>query len=186
MRSWSLFLAVIVIAVASACCMEPTASPRPCPVEDLLLEESLFNEDFRQGAMPSKDAAPMRFGIDKIGAGFSSMTKGVAGEDIYLGRSVKETRRQFADFAGSEFSPRKGWTEWYMPDSFDYQSSVADQYRFGCYRHIASGVETCQAIGQYGPYLVRFHANISSILTYQDLGRMLQAIDEKAARCLGK
>jgi hypothetical protein len=176
---------VIVIIVATACQIEPTAYPQRCPVEDLLLDKSLFHEDFHRWS-PSKDAAPMRFGIRKVGVGFSSETKGGAIQAVYRGPSVKETQRQFTNFAGSEFSSREGWTEWYIPDSFDYQSSVADQYRFSCYRHIASGVETCQAIGQYGPYLIRFHADMSSILTYQDLDRMLQAIDEKAAWCLGK
>ena len=184
MRPKNLFSMAMIIIVATACRIVSTLPPPHCPIEDLLLDESVFPEDFFQ-TLPSKDGAPIRFGIDKIGVGFGSTTQpGGVGQDVYLGRSTKEAQREFIDWAKWEFSPREGWTEWYTPESFNYQSSTADQYRFACYKHIASGVETCQAIGQYGPYLIRFHTNLSTILTYQDLERMLQAIDEKAARCL--
>jgi hypothetical protein len=184
----SLFTVVFVIVVAMACQIQigPTRPPPPCPIEDLLLDKDVFSEDFFRG-LPSEESAPARFGIDKIGVGFGSTTKtGGVSQDVYLGASTSQTVKQFADFVRSEFSPRKGWTEWYIPDSFDYQGSVADQYRFGCYRHITSGVESCQAIGQYGPYLIRLHVNMDSLLTYQDLGRVLPAVDEKAAQCLGE
>jgi hypothetical protein len=182
MSAKSLFFAAIIIITSTACRIVSTLPSPHCPIEDLLLDESVFHKDFHR-SWPSEDGAPMRFGIDKIGVTFSSMTKGGAIQSVYLGGSVNETQRQFTDFVG-EFSSRKGWTEWYTPDTFDYQSSVADQYRFACYRHIESGVETCQAIGQYGPYLIQFYTKMSEILTYQDLEHMLQTIDEKAIRCL--
>jgi len=182
-KSW--FSAAIIFIVVTACPIQinPTLPPPPCPIADLLLDESLFHGDFSRSA---PWPPPMRFGVDKTGVTFSSKTKGGAIQDVYLGSSVKETQRQFTEYTKWEFFPFEGYTEWYTPNSFDYHSAVADQYQFACYRHMASGVETCQAIGQYGPYLIRFAADMSPVLTYQDLDRMLQAIDEKAARCLGK
>jgi hypothetical protein len=183
MKLRNVFLATATIIAATACRIVSALPPPPCPIENLLLDKSLFHEEFSRG-IPDKDSAPARFGIDKIGVGFGTMTKGGAVQDVYLGGSTKEAQEEFVDWAKWDFSSREGWTEWYIPGSFNYQSPVADQYRFACYKHIASGVETCQAIGQYGPYLTRFHTDLSTILTYQDLERMLQAIDEKAARCL--
>jgi len=185
-KSW--FFAAIVFIVVTACPIQinPTLPPPPCPIEELLLDKSTFPEDFFQ-TMPGKYSAPIRFGIDKIGVGFGSTTQtGGVAQDVYLGSSAEKAQKEFINWAKWEFSSREGWTEWYTPESFDYQSLVADQYCFACYRHIESGVETCQAIGQYGPYLIRFLANMDSLLTYQDLERALQAIDERAARCLGK
>lgn len=185
-RSRILFLAAIIIVVTTACRIGLAPSAPPCPIEDLLLDETPFHGDFYRG-LPSEDLAPMRFGIDKIGVDFGSVTRGGGVlQDVYLGSSTRSTQKQFTDFVGSGFSLRRGWTEWYVPDSFDYQSSVADQYRFACYKHIASGVETCQAVGQYGPYLIRLHANMSPILAYQDLERAFRAIDAQAAQCLGE
>jgi hypothetical protein len=178
----------IVFLMATACIKigaEPLPSP-PCPIESLLLDESFFHSDIHRTGPPSRDAAPMRFGVNRIGVGFTSMTQGGATQDVYQARSTEEAQKKFADYVNAKFSAREGWTEWYIPDAFNYQSSVADQFRFGCYRHEASDVETCQAVGQYDVYLIRFYANMSSILTYRDLERMLQAIDNKVAQCLAE
>jgi hypothetical protein len=186
MRLRNVVLAAIILIAVIACQIGSTLPPPPCPIEDLLLDESVFSEEFFRG-LPSKDSAPIRFGRDKIGVGFGSRTQtGGMAQDVYLGLGIRETQKEFEDWLKWEFSPREGWTEWYTPDAFDYQSSVADQYRFACYKHIASGVEDCQAIGQYGPYLIRFQATMSSILTYQVVERASQAIDAQAAQCLGQ
>jgi hypothetical protein len=176
----------LIAAIATVSCKAESMSwPQRCPVEDILLDESLFHQDFYRWS-PAEDAAPMRFGIEKIGVGFTSPSKGGAIQDVYRGTSVRAAQRQFADFVDTEFSSREGYTEWYMPDSLSHQSSVADQVQFACHKHIASGAEQCQAIIRYGPYLIRVHASMSSVLSYQDLERMLQAIDEGAAACLGR
>ncbi|MBN1935963.1 MAG: hypothetical protein JW934_14935 [Anaerolineae bacterium] len=180
----------VMLLMLLACRIQigPAPSPSPCSIESLLLDETFFHKDFYQTSVPSKDGAPMRFGINKIGTGFTSNQYGGATQEVYEGSDAKETRERFAEniATGYDFSSREGWTDWYIPDTFDYQSLVADQFRFRCYKHKASGVETCQAVGQYGVYLIKFEADMSPILTYQDLERMLQGIDDKAAQCLGK
>jgi hypothetical protein len=177
----------IALLTTVACVKIQTGSPQlpsPCPIESLLLNESFFHPDIHQTGPPSKDGAPKRFGVDKIGVGFTSMTQGGALQHVYQGKSAYETQKKFVDDVEGEFSSREGWTEWYQPDALNYQSSVADQFRFGCYRHKASGVETCKAFGQYDVYLLRFLADMSFILTYRDLYRMLEAIDTKMAQCI--
>ena len=160
--------------------------PPPCPIESLLLDESFFHPDIHRTGPPSRGGAPMRFGVNRIGVGFTSMTQGGATQDVYQGRSVEEAQKKFAEEVEWEFSAREGWTEWYIPNAFNYQSSVADRFRFGCYRHKTSGVETCQAFGQYNIYLIKLSADMSSILIYRDLERMLRAIDSKVAQCLAE
>lgn len=181
------FLIGIALLTTMACIKIGAGQPPPlppCPIESLLLDESFFHPDIHQTGPPSRDGAPMRFGVNRIGVGFTSMTQGGASQHVYQGRSVKEAQKKFAEEVEWEFSAREGWTEWYVPDTFNYQSFVADQIRFSCYRHKASGVETCQAFDQYDMYLIELSADMSSILTYQDLERMLQAIDSKVAQCL--
>jgi hypothetical protein len=49
---------------------------------------------------------------------------------------------------------------------------------------------TCQALGQYGEYLVRFHTSLDlshvECMSFSDLERILAAIDDKMALCLGQ
>ena len=181
-------LVMIIFLAGTACVIQlgPPPSPPPCPIEMLLIDESMFHKDFFQTGPPSKDAAPARFGVNKLGIGFSSMAQGGGIQNIYEGRNIEQTTKQFDEYANNVFSTRLGWTEWYIPDAFVYQSKVADQFRFSCYKHEASGVETCQAVGQYDVYLIRFLADMSTIFTYQDLERILQEIDNKADQCIAR
>ena len=176
----------ITLIVLSACSIlgkagEPAMSP--CPIEDLMIDESLFREGWLQEGPPEQRTALIRFGIRKLSVGFISQRHGVARHDVYEGENFEETEKQYFREVDSWFSPREGWTDWYTP-KFNYESPIADHYRFSCYTHKASGVETCAMMGQYGVYLTRFHADMSSIMTYDDLNRILQAIDGKMAKCL--
>ena len=176
----ALFLSVTACVIH----IGPTPAPSPCAIESLMLDESLFHDAIYQTGPPSKKGAPMRFGIDKRGVGFTSQTQGGAGQDVYEGRSARQTQEKFTEIVQFAFSRRKGYTDWYIPEGLHYQSAVADQMRFGCHRHEASGVEKCQVLSQYEVYLVRFHVDISSFLTHTDLERLLQTIDTKMAQCL--
>ncbi len=179
---------LLLFATLLACAIHigPTPPPSPCPIANLLVDETLFPEEFFQTEPPSKDAAPIRFGINKIGVGFTTMNKGGAIQQVYEGGSLQDTQKEYQEEISLLFSPRKGWTDWYIPSAFNYQSTVADQFRFGCYTHVASGVESCQAVGQYGVFLIRFHTDMSPVMTYRNLEHILQVIDRKAAKCLGR
>lgn len=176
------FLMIIACAVR----IGPPPPPAPCPIENLILEEASFHNEIHQTGPASKSGAPMRFGVNKLGVGFTSMTQGGATQDVYEGRSILQTQEKFTEQIDVEFSNQKGYTEWYTPTDFNYYSSVADQIRFACRRHEASNVENCRAIGQYNVYLIILDVDISSFLTYRDMARLLQTIDVKVTQCLGK
>jgi hypothetical protein len=67
---------------------------------------------------------------------------------------------------------------------------VADQYRFGCYTDEDFHCRHCQAVGQYGQYIVVFDAKLDldhpECLSFTDLERALVAIDERMAEHLGE
>lgn len=179
-------LTVILGVTVIACAIQigPAPPPSPCQIESLLIDQSLFHQDIYQTGPPTKSSAPMRFGINRIGIGFTSMTRGGAIQDIYEGRNLRETQAKFAEIISYEFSPREDYTDWYIPPTLHYQSNIADQFRYGCHRYVPSGVEICRAIVQYGVYLIIFDADVSDILTHRDIEKILQTIDTKAARCL--
>lgn len=183
------FLYLMVLVTLSACSVlgkvdKPIESS--CPIEDLMIDKSLFREGWYQEGPPSERAAVIRFGINRLSVGFLSQRHGVVGHDVYEGRSFEETEKQYFKEVDSWFAPREGWTEWYIPREFSYQSAIADQYRFECYTHNASGVETCKMMGQYNVYLTALHADMSPIMTYYDLDRILRSIDNKMAACLAE
>jgi hypothetical protein len=182
-------LNLITLVALSACSIlgkvdkpiEPT-----CPIEDLMIDKSLFQEGWYQEGPPSERATVIRFGINRLSVGFLSQRHGVVGHDVHEGRSSEETEKQYFKEIDSWFAPREGWTDWYIPREFNYQSAIADHYQFRCYTHKASGVETCKMMGQYGVYLTGLYADMSPIMTYYDLDRILQAIDSKMAKCLAE
>jgi hypothetical protein len=151
-----------------------------------MIDVSLFQEGWYQEGPPTERATVIRFGVKKLGVGFLSQRYGVAGHDVHEGRNSKETEKQFLKEVDSWFASREGWTDWYTPGEFDYQSEIADNYRFGCYTHEASGIETCKMMGQYDVYLTGLYVDMSPIMTYDDLEHILHTIDNKIAQCLRK
>ena len=180
-------LSWITLVVLSACSIlgkagEPAMSP--CPIEDLMIDESLFREGWLQVGPPKERTALIRFGIRKLSVGFIHQQYGIAGYDVYEGENFEETEKRFFEELDYWFPIEDGYTDWYIPRQFSYESTVADHYQFRCYTHKASGVERCAMMGQYGVYLTGFYADMSSVMTYYDLNRILQAIDGKMAKCL--
>jgi hypothetical protein len=157
-------------------------------METLMLDRSLFSKDWYQQSLPSERSASVRWGIERLGVSFISQKNGVAGQAVYRGRDSNETRAKYFDEITGPgwFHSDENETEWYIPSDFTYESTVANNYRFGCQTHKPSGVQSCQFVGQYEVYLIRFRTDMSSIMTYEDLERILQAIDNKMAQCLEK
>jgi hypothetical protein len=156
-------------------------------METLMIDQSLFSsEDWYQQGPPSERAAPVRLGVERLGVSFISMRNGVTLHQIYRERDYEKAKAEYYDEVKSWFHSRDDETDWYIPSGFDYKSSVADNYQFRCQTHKPSSVENCQLVGRYGTYIIRFHTFMSPIMTYDDLERMLQAIDNKMAQCLNK
>lgn len=180
-------LSLIALVALSACSIlgkvDKPIEPM-CPIEDLMIDSSLFREGWYQEGPPEERTALIRFGIRKLSVGFISQRYGVAGHDVYEGESSEETEGRFSKELDYWFAPEDGYTDWYIPREINYESTIADHYQFKCYTHKVSGVERCAMMGQYDVYLTGFYADMSPIMTYYDLHRILQAIDTKMAECL--
>ncbi len=182
-------LAIIAASTLSCICVGLRCWGSPAapafPIEQLLVDESLFAEGwYQQGEPISRDLVSL--GVDRIGVTFISHG-GVALHDVYRCGSAARSVREYPGRIESWFSLREGWGPWSVPAELAYQSLVADQSRFACYTHQSSGVQTCQAVGQYEEYLVRFHTDMSpDYMTFAHLERILVAIDERMALYLAK
>jgi hypothetical protein len=165
-------------------CRPPPAAP--CDIETLLVEETVLREGWEESGPPRSAEATVRFGIEKIGTGFSTPRDGVAIQGVYRAEDASAAASGYQDFM-SFFSLREDETEWFLPSELTYGGLGADRSRLGCSTHRTNGVERCQFIAQYGVYLVRFHTYMSpDMMTYEDLERILQDIDRRMAKCLGQ
>lgn len=160
--------------------------PPPCPIEDLIVDISSFPAGWTQNSPPRERNAPIRWGVDKRGVSFSTQEYGGAIQDVYRGRNLDDAGKGYFNLSESWFRLREAEGDWYIPSEFSYESIIADHYRFGCSIHKPSGFQTCQMAAQYGVYVTRFYTGMSPLMTYSDLERILQAIDNKMGQCLGK
>jgi hypothetical protein len=179
------FVAPMLVCTNTCFPPAPRATPeRQIPLEELLMDETVFPAGWRGG---EPGIAPLRIG-ERLVATFHPPTNvGLALHDVYRCRSAEAAATAYEDNIDSYFfSPREGRTSWSMPPELSYESTVADQFRLGCRTHIEHGSERCQAVGQYDEYVVHFAADMSSVMTYDDLEHILQAIDERMAHYLGK
>lgn len=181
-----LFMMTLLLG-ASGCCSVVTCVPppdAPCSIETLLVDEAAFPKGWEQQGVPDSRGAPASFGVERIGIGFSTLTRGVAVQHVYRAFNTHTAVAGYHSFM-SYFSVREEETEWILPTELVHSSQVADQYRLGCSTHRTSGIQLCQFVGQYGPYLVRFHTYMSSdMMTYKQFEHILQDIDRRMANCL--
>lgn len=186
---WKRKLSILVLFLGLACGISTDpAVPPPCPMENLMIDLSLFPDDWYQQGPPWEKAATVSWGVEKLGVTFVSSVNGVAQQDVHRGRNVQKAKEGYPELASSWFHIREDETDWYTPTEFDYKSLVANQYRFGCQTHQSSSgeIETCQLVAQHEVYIMRFHTLMSPIMTYNDLGHILQDIDNKTAQCLAE
>jgi hypothetical protein len=100
----------------------------------------------------------------------------------------------YAEYLPAEFRSALRLTPWETPIDLQYQSHVADQFRFACadfqYADADGNLNRytrCTAMAQYDEYVSVFFTYISlESMTYSDLERILKAIDERMAHYLGK
>ena len=182
-------IAVLVSSTLSCVDITVDGGPVPTPsfpIESLLLDESAFPEGWTAyEAFEPRDG----FGLP-ISITFSpprDSAGGMALHAAYIARSSQEAAHGYQTWADFWFweSERRG--PWSVPRELPYQSQVADPFRFACYRERGDGRQVCQAVGQYGRYMSRFHTFMNpDTMTFADLERILVAIDERMAFYLGK
>lgn len=170
-------------------CGGGTHPPPSYAIEDLLLDESAFPGGWRayENTFDPRERLPAdRIGLTYIVNGGPHSI--IAIHEVY--RFSDGSRCAALGYQKNTplwFAPREGQTLWAVPAELPYQSSVANQFRFGCYVEEAGGRQACQAVGQYEQYLTRFHTFVNpENMSFADLERILIAIDEKMALYLGK
>lgn len=180
-----LIVATLLVSATTSCCgvvLEGPPPPAPCGIESLLVTESLFPTGWKEESARVEDA-PARFGVEKIGKGFSS-AEPLAIHQVYRATDASAAARGYEDFQ-SDFASRDDQSDWIVPGGLSYKSSIADEFRVGCAVRYPSKQERCLFIGHYGVYVVRFHTHMSpELMTYQDLERILLDIDRRMAECL--
>ncbi|HUW12584.1 MAG TPA: hypothetical protein VM537_22850 [Anaerolineae bacterium] len=183
---------VVIVVGCSVSCLDITVDGGPVPtptfpIESLLLDESAFPEGWvAYEPHEPKDGFGLSVCIHYSPPATSA--GGIALHAAYIARSPEEAVDGYGIWAPFWFSDREGWSAWSAPGELQYRSLIADQFRFACSREEDDeGRQVCQAVGQYGRYMTRFHTFMNpDTMTPKDLGRILIAIDERMALYLEK
>jgi hypothetical protein len=163
----------------------PEIHPAPCPIQDLLLDASTFPDgEWLESGSRSEKEAPSRMGIERIGTGFSSKVDGVV-QDVYRFEDELKARKAYNSSVDSWFTPGEYETEWINPSVLDNLVIGADHYREGCNNSKPSGLESCQYVAQYGPYVIKLYAGMRA-LSYEEFNSLVTEIDKRAISCLSR
>lgn len=146
LRRWSLLINIGLVGITLGCggFCNATPPPAPCPIEALLLDESVVPNEWYFST--SGDPAT-RFGVEFESVGFTSQYGGGI-YDVYRERSLRKAQDSYRGLAKSYFDPRAKLTEWELPPEIMYQSLIADQAQLGCATDIFSKVQRCQFVAQ--------------------------------------
>lgn len=110
----------------------------------------------------------------------------VAAHRVYEYKSERQAAKEFEKQLPHRFNSSSiaSYTSWQPPQELSYTSTVADQFYFACHKGSVNGIKTvCQAMGQYGNYLVVFHTYlVPEYMTYSDIESILQTIDARMAK----
>jgi hypothetical protein len=179
-RATWLTVLVGLLLIASGCV--PGTPQRDFPIEALLLDETAFPLGTKAGpAMPMPNKLESR---ESRGLTFYGRF-GIANHDVYRYRSARQAASTFERETTLWFPNTQFSGPWTVPSELPYQSPVADRFYLAC--SIEMGTPMCNIIAQYEEYFIRFNVHMHpEFMTYQDLERVLRAIDERMARNLGK
>ncbi len=172
-----------VLIVVGACSLTPTLPPRSFAIDQLLLNVSVFPPGWMESAEgPSRPAsAPLggETSIERIRLSFY-VDYGGASEEIHRYSSKEEANRKYEAWSEFLFAQREYQAPWAVPPELPYTNSTADRSHFACTE--SGGNHSCQFLGQYEEYILIFNTFVSTdFMTYTDLKRILEAIDERMA-----
>ena len=163
----------------------PVVHPAPCLINELLLDVSAFpGGSWQEMGSPSERDAPVRMGIERIGTNFSGPIGGVF-QEIYRFEDEQMARRAYKDSAASWFTPSEHETDWATPPELDNLAVNADQVQAGCNDEKSGGVEQCQYVARYGPYILRLFGGMRG-LSDEDFIKLVAEIDLRATNCLAR
>jgi hypothetical protein len=172
--------AIICLVILLGGCGGPKPPKHDCPITALVLDASVFppgsNAHYINSPLPRAAWASAGRTIDTPG--------GVANHDVYQLPNPEQAAERYAKRMGPVYALRGG-EPWTTPLELTYRSTFADQYCVRCRKEWDQPLCVMQA--QYEEYYVLVTAHMSDGgLTYADLEKVLRAVDEKMAACLGK
>lgn len=163
--------------------------------EDLLVDLSVFPPGWYVD-IPAESPVDRWGSVDGVEIQFraDNPVSIVAIHTIHRYRSERDASKWYDRLQSSWFNDNSilSLTPWTTPDQLPYQSLLANKSRFACHDSNVGGRATiCQFMGQYGEYIVIFHTVMTpddmqpqSYMTFTDLRRILEAIDERMAQHL--
>ncbi len=179
-RATWLAAVIVLLLIVSGCV--PGAPQRDFPIEALLLDETAFP--------PGTKAGTAKPHPSKLGSRESRRLTfygrfGIANHHVYRYRSARQAASTFERETTLWFPNDRFSGPWTVPSELSYQSPVADRFYLAC--SIEMGIPMCNGIAQYEEYFVRFNVHMhQEFMTYQDLERVLRAMDERMVQYLGK
>lgn len=172
----------------------PTPRPQPVKPSDLLLGTQDLPEGWfsRTGVLDNSHHYPLAEAA--LATTFDSVGQpGVANHLIMQYRDGLLAAKEFARERAAFFSLTYGETApWEKPGALQYKSTIADQYDCACQTEIrgdGSGelATICVAISRYDEFISVFSTWIlDDNMTYSDFQQVLETIDARMARHLGK
>ena len=179
----SLSFVGILLLISGCRIYVPTPAPtsdRGFTTEDLLLDASVFPAGW--GAEPPFEIPGPIVGEikerERVARTFYGYTT-IANQSVYGYKDKAEASEGFRRWLGRSFSSDKFTSVWETPSELQFQSNYADQFRLAC-AHTPSNY-VCQALGQYGEYVVQLYVPMQprTNVTYTDLELILQAMEEQ-------
>lgn len=177
-----IFFGLVVFLLSG--CMK---APPECPMDTLMLEESLFPKDTYFEPLVSPIA---EYPKSSFAQGF---TLELPNEDVFAvdsgnymvidWGSNKSAKEEFDNGLKISFITDNMSGPWETPKEVTFTSVVADNYYTAC--GVSLGYYKCRTIAVYGKYSVRLAVSISEQgITYSTYNKLLQAIDDKMAMCI--
>ena len=182
MRRRLLIVTVILLSAGMLSSCAPHKPPEhDCPIEALVLDESVFP----MGSKPSHLESPLPRASWASAGRTIYLPRGIANHDVYQFKTAELAMEEYGKRERTRFSEDEQRGPWSTPGEITYRSPIADQYRVACGR--SWDLTLCIMVARYDEYFVLVTAQMSEDgMAYADLEKVLQAVDEKMSGCLGK
>ena len=190
-------VAIILLDTLTLCsmvlmtgCIRYTPPASPCPIETLLIDETLIPKPLV--GLGHSDP-PDRYGIEFQETLFIYPQKyngGKIRQTVYRTEDDWQAVRGYEEFVETYFYAGRGFhckdeeTVWESPSEIAFETLVADEWQLGCTMNCSTDPQVCQYIGRYGVYFVWYYAQMSDVVTYAEFENILEDIDTRMAQCL--
>jgi hypothetical protein len=171
----------------------PTPTPPAVPIHDCLVDVSVFPQGWSADFSPHQYDLPGRVlpGRAQEGVSIQLRSKGfgaLAHHDVLRYQNKQRAADEYHRQQPGVFFSAGRLTPWEAPEALSYESPIADQFRLACADiEVAGRFRLCTAQGQYDEHLSTFSTWVSpDYMTYANLERVLKAIDERMAHCVGR